>query len=299
MIEITKTKVFNFDGAFRGLRNPLDSWELSDSLYEVISDDDYITDWLEDAASKLTNLYKEFFEEKKTYTMSEEEYEEIFKHLLEQMDTEVKMTCNVSSLGPKDLDLAQRMIAGGTDESKFMRQILVCMDIEAPLYWWKEFDTYKVGTVANSCSTMHKLCSKPITADSFSFDDDPKFPITCLDTDDYLTVKEIFEAQAKMCEFLRDKYNQYIDNSKNAETSEMKDMWFKKAKAIWRVLVQILPNAWVQKRTVTLNYQVLRAMYFARRGHKLIEWRKFCDYIRNNLPYAKDLICYTREKKEM
>ena len=135
MINITKTKVFNFDGAFRGLRNPLDSWDLSDSLYEVISDDDYITDWLEDAASKLTNLYKEFFEKKKTYTMSEEEYEEIFKHLLEQMDTEVKMTCNVSSLGPKDLDLAQRMIAGGTDESKFMRQILVCMDIEAPLYW--------------------------------------------------------------------------------------------------------------------------------------------------------------------
>lgn len=223
MIEISNARVFNFEGAFRGLRNPLDSWALSDS--EVIG------------------VTKEF------------------------------------KLGPKDLGLAQRMIGAGTDESKFMRQIMVSVDIEAPLYWWKEFDTYKVGTVANSCSTMHKISSKEITDDMFSIDEewaDMPFPNPEAEDGSY-TYKQAYESVIVACESLRKEYLRTKD------------------KRIWRMLISILPCGWMQKRTVTLNYQVLRAMYFARKNHKLQEWRDFCAWI-ESLPYAKELICYEKPK---
>lgn len=217
MIDINNVKVYNLEGAFRGLRNPLNSWDKSDSYYD--------------------------------------EY-------------------HIYQLGDKDLDLAQRMISGGADESKFMRQIMVCFDIEAPLYWWKEFDTYKVGTVANSCSTMHKLASVPITEKSFSINDvDLNLPII---DDDATDIGWLWKDIVFYCEQLRKKY---------LET---------KNKDYWRALVQILPNGWMQKRTITLNYQVLRAQYFARRNHKLSEWHEYCRFI-EGLPYAKELICYTKE----
>lgn len=178
-------------------------------------------------------------------------------------------------LGPNDLDLAQRMIGAGTDESKFMRQIGVCFDIDAPFYWWKEFDTYKVGTVANSCSTMHKLASTPITKECFSMDGvDLNLSLLPVDNND---IGWVWEDIIFYCEELRKKYN------------ETKD------KNYWRALVQILPNGWMQKRTVTLNYQVLRAQYFARKNHKLIEWRDYCEMIKT-LPYGKELICYEKIK---
>ena len=193
MIKIENIEVFNFEGAFRGLRNPMNSWNKSDSYWDFPEyPDKYI-------------------------------------------------------IGEKDLKLAQQMIGAGTDESKFMRQIFVSMDIEAPLYFWKEADTYKIATVSNSCSTMHKITSSDIKNRAVA------------DT-----------------EWLRKKYN------------ETKD------KRYWRLLVQINPDGWLQKRTWTGNYQNLRNMYFARKNHKLIEWRQFCQMI-EELPYGRELICYKKE----
>ena len=203
MISINEIEVSNFKGAFRGLRNPLNSWHLSDS----------------------------YTDENGSYI-----------------------------LGEKDLDLARRMIKGGPDESKFLRQIFVSMDITAPLYWWKEMDTYKVATVANSTSTMHKITSKEITEDDFSFDDDWDLIFN-------LAKASVVES----CENLRQKYLNTQD------------------KRYWRALIQLLPEGYNQTRTWTANYQVLRNIYFARRNHKLIEWHTFCEEI-EKLPYAKELI---------
>ena len=203
MILINEIEVSNFKGAFRGLRNPLNSWHLSDS----------------------------YTDENGSYI-----------------------------LGEKDLDLAKRMIKGGPDESKFLRQIFVSMDITAPLYWWKEMDTYKVATVANSTSTMHKITSKEITEDDFSFDDDWDLIFN-------LAKASVVES----CENLRQKYLNTQD------------------KRYWRALIQLLPEGYNQTRTWTANYQVLRSIYFARRNHKLIEWHTFCEEI-EKLPYAKELI---------
>ena len=167
------------------------------------------------------------------------------------------------------MKLAQLMIGAGTDEAKFLRQIFISMDITAPLYWWKEFDTYKVGTVANSCSTMHKLDAYPITRDMFSWDNvgDPG--------EEFWTTVDTIIAE---CERLRLRFK---------ETGE---------KVYWRALVQLLPNSWMQKRTVTLNYQVARAQYFARRYHKLIEWHTLCD-VYLTLPYGREFIAYEKPKK--
>ena len=221
MIKIENIEVFNFEGAFRGLRNPLNSWNKSDSYIDA-----------------LTNKY---------------------------------------IVGENDLKLAQRMIGAGTDESKFMRQIFVSMDITAPLYWWKEADTYKIATVSNSCSTMHKITSSEITEENYSFDPEPDKPLTDLPTNDYVRILDIKNRAVADVEWLRKKYN------------ETKD------KRYWRLLIQINPDGWLQKRTWTGNYQNLRNMYFARKNHKLIEWIQFCQII-EQLPYSKELICYKKDR---
>lgn len=188
------------------------------------------------------------------------------------------------SLGKEDLALAQKLILAGSDHSKFMRQIFVSMDINAPLYWWKEMSTYKVGTVANSCSTMHKLAATPITKEMFSFDEE----LDALDIQNYkeeydgwrpyLSLGKCIEEHINNCEVLRLKY------------LETKDVRY------WRALVQLLPSSWNQKRTWTANYAVLRNIYFARRNHKITEWVEFCKRI-EKLPYAKELICCEKETK--
>ena len=221
MIKIENIEVFNFEGAFRGLRNPMNSWNKSDSYIDA-----------------LTNKY---------------------------------------IVGENDLKLAQRMIGAGTDESKFMRQIFVSMDITAPLYWWKEADTYKIATVSNSCSTMHKITSSEITEENYSFDPEPDKPLADLPTNDYIRILDIKNRAVADVEWLRKKYN------------ETKD------KRYWRLLIQINPDGWLQKRTWTGNYQNLRNMYFARKNHKLIEWIQFCQII-EQLPYSKELICYKKDK---
>lgn len=172
-------------------------------------------------------------------------------------------------IGPNDLDLAQRLISGGTEHRKFLRQIIVSVDITAPLYWWKEFDTYKVGTVANSTSTMHKLASQPITRDSFEIDD----------LDEEICAAYQIDSIIAICEQLRQKY---------VETKDKK---------IWKELVRWLPEGWLQTRTVTLNYENLRTIYQQRKAHKLNEWsgldhKEMTNFISwvESLPYAKELL---------
>lgn len=162
-------------------------------------------------------------------------------------------------LGEADLDLGRRLVSSGPDHRKFIRQIIVSVDITAPLYWWKEYDTYKVGTVANSCSTMHKIHSKEFSRDDFSHDRMSGTALTCLDS--------IIEC----LEETRVKYN------------ETKD------KLYWNDMIQLLPSSYNQMRTCTLSYENLINIYCARRGHKLAEWHEVCDWI-ENLPYAEYLI---------
>lgn len=183
-----------------------------------------------------------------------------------------------SVIGPNDMDLARRLIrAGDPSHRKFLRQIFVSVDITAPLYWWKEFDTYKVGTTANSTSTMHKLASTPITKECFEMDDYKDMPIETIyygETDevafDYHT-NDFIEEHLETLEQLRQKYN------------ETKD------KRYWKELIRWLPNGWLQTRTVTMNYENLRSMYHQRANHKLTEWHSFCDWVKE-LPYAKEFI---------
>ena len=177
-------------------------------------------------------------------------------------------------IGPNDLELAQRLVRAGAEHAKFMRQIEVWVDITAPLYWWKEFDTYKVGTVANSTSTMHKLTSSPITKKMFEFDNGDDLIVSqgkSINGEWEYVFSDYIEDIIDMCETLRQKY---------LET---------KNKSYWRALVQILPNAFLQTRTVSLSYANLRNIYFQRRNHKLKEWHQFCDWIAT-LPYAEELI---------
>jgi hypothetical protein len=250
MIKVENIKVFNFEGAFRGLRNPLESWDRSDSVYFPITGDESDFYSLDDF---LADVYQD-----------EVEYEGLMPYYLKEGFNDSSDVVNL--IGPKDLKLAQRMIGAGTDESKFMRQIFISMDITAPLFWWKEYDTYKVATVANSCSTMHKLASTPITKELFSFEG---CEAICPQVIDYVI---------ETAEWLRQEYNRTKD------------------KKYWRALIEFLPNGWNQKRTVTLNYQNARAMYFARRYHKVDEWRELCEIFKK-LPYGEELICYEKEKK--
>lgn len=169
-------------------------------------------------------------------------------------------------LGENDLSLARRLSRAGSDHRKFLRQIFVTVDITAPMYWWKEYDTYKVGTVANSTSTMHKIHSKPIERSDFSLD---KM------SDETLA---FFDTVIAQLEQLRIKY------------VETKD------KQLWYDIIQLLPSSYNQMRTCTMNYENLIGMYYARKAHKLDEWHIFCDFIKD-LPYAEDLILIKNEEE--
>lgn len=227
MVKIEKSEVFNFEGALRGMRNPMNSWNNSDSK---IGNGKFI-------------------------------------------------------IGKNDLELAQRLVRAGTDHSKFMRMITVCVDITAPLYWWKEFDTYKVGTVANSCSTMHKITKKEFAIDDFSCEHlismtnhgsyDPLLFLGRINK--RIDSIDILELIVNVLNHYRKKY---IDT---------------KDKLYWWQMIQLLPSSYNQKRTVTMNYAVLRNIYLGRMNHKLDEWVAFCKWI-EGLPYAKELICLGSKK---
>ena len=233
MIKIENTEVVGWEAAIRGMRNPLNSWEKSDSGYGCGNDKEYFCD---ECSSSFHCPSRE-----KTY-----------------------------NIGPNDYDLMTRLRNAGTDHRKFMRMITVYVDITAPLYWWKEFDTYKVGTVANSCSTMHKIHAKEFTLEDFSTEHLCKSNI------------EVLEELVLELEYWRDKFVNYDEYCKVVpefrEISSQNDCW-------WQ-LIQLLPSSYNQRRTVMLNYEVLANIYKSRRNHKLDEWHVFCEWI-ENLPYAE------------
>ena len=248
MIEISTFEVSGFKGAIWGMRNPFKNRDKSDSvdiskMLEKLAPDDPMAD-----ACRYYN----------------EEFGLNF------------------AIGPKDLELAQKLIrAGGDDDAKFMRMIHVQADINAPLYWWKEYDTYKVSTVANSESTMHTIHKRAFYFTDFSHDmllDD-----YTIDTDWELEDAHpisLLEDTVSMLNELRRLYLQAVEK-KDGEN----------ARYYWYNMIQLLPTSYMQKRTIDLNYQTLRRIYFARKGHKLNEWREFCDWI-FELPYAEELIVY-------
>lgn len=163
------------------------------------------------------------------------------------------------SIGSNDTDLATRLIKAGTEHRKFLRMIHVQVDMTAPLYLWKEYDTYKIATVANSESTMHRITSKPITLECFEIDDIKPFE------------KKYLQSIVDMCEDYR---LQYLETKSND---------------VWKALIRLLPESWLQTRTIDLNYETLRTIYHQRRFHKLTEWHAFCDWVKT-LPYAKEFI---------
>ena len=166
--------------------------------------------------------------------------------------------------GENDLNLAKRLARAGSDHRKFMRQIFVSVDFTAPLYWWKEFDTYKVATVANSTSTMHKIASKPFSLDDFSHD--------------------------HMNEVALHSLSQVIETLENLRQDYLKT----KDKTTWYSMIQLLPSSYNQMRTVTMNYESLVNIYHARKNHKLKEWHDVCDWIKS-LPYANDLVTFEND----
>lgn len=231
MIKIEKAEVMNFENAIRGARNPMNSWDRMDSEYK---------------AKCLS------FPEIGYCTLPDCHYDQC-------MCTEPEFV-----LGQNDLSLAKRLIKAGSDHRKFLRQIFVSVDITAPLYWWKEYDTYKVATVANSCSTMHKIHAKEFTFDDFSHEHL------------YSRMGESYEAMDCLVDII-DCLNKY-----RALYIETKDkLW-------WWQMIQLLPSSYNQLRTCTLNYETLLNQYYARKSHKLDEWHDYCDWI-ETLPYFKEM----------
>ena len=231
MIDITNTKIFGYEAAIRGMRNPMNSWDKSDSgcgcshEYEIFGNCD------------LCDKY----------------------------------------IGKQDYNLMLKLSKAGTDHAKFMRYINVTLDINAPLYWWKEFDTYKVGTVANSCSTMHKIHEKEFTIDDFSCEHLSYTSLEAYIGSSYGLLIHTIDMLNKLRNlYLETKIKPMKEESKRAEL--MKKYW-------WQ-MIQLLPSSYNQKRTIQLNYQVLKNIYHARKKHKLDEWLEFCHWI-ESLPYSK------------
>lgn len=244
MLKIEKTEVVGWEAAIRGMRNPMNSWEKSDSGFGCDYSDQHFCSVCEDGHTKACPI----------------------------CFTQYK-------LGPNDLDLIMRLRAAGIDHRKFMRMIEVYVDITAPLYWWKEFDTYKVGTVANSCSTMHKIAAKEFTLEDFSCEHLMRGPLNNLyETIDILNI----------CRWAYVNY----EKNKNGEISISKEVRYlldtMDKKDIWWQMIQLLPSSYNQRRTIMLNYEVLANMYKSRKGHRLDEWKTLLDWIKT-LPYS-DLI---------
>lgn len=266
MIKLENTEVIGWEAAIRGMRNPLNSWEQSDSFCKPSTENccgchDY---------DKCAYIYEQ---DGKQYR---------------------------SGIGPNDFDLMKRLCNAGTDHRKFMRMITVYVDVTAPLYWWKEFDTYKVGTVANSCSTMHKIAEKEFTLEDFSCehlfgeDDMLKGDERADITKDHALAA--VNVDGEWCYFSPLGYIQMTCNMLNRfrqlylETKS-KPMKSEKArqeliKKYWWQMIQLLPSSYNQRRTVMLNYEVLANMYKSRKNHKLDEWHTLCDWVKS-LPYSE------------
>lgn len=279
-MKFENTRVMGFEGAFRGMRNPMESWHKSDSYFNLIRYDKDDIEYI--VAEKWVNKY---YPNEEKYS---EEYEELVEGYADWLRdngilqlNDFSYVAEVAYIGPNDMELAQKLIKSGSEHRKFMRQIFVSVDITAPLFWFNEFDTYKVGTVANSTSKMHKLASTPITIDCFETDDLIKHLVWTCNDDLPWSIEATMKEYINALEDLRKKY------------FETKD------KRYWKELIRWLPESWLQTRTVTLTYENLFAMCGKgqRRFHKLNEWSgqdnpdlpNFISWART-LPYAQELI---------
>lgn len=244
MIRIENTEVIGWEHAIRGMRNPKNSWERSDTGFRGCSPNLKCEDCIGNNNHDLCN--------------------QIFAG-------------DRLSIGPNDHKLMSALAAGGPVHAKYRRMIAVYLDITAPLYWWKEFDTYKVGTVANSCSTMHKIHAKEFTLEDFSTE--------------HLMVSgtEQMMRTVKLLNDCRDAFVDYDNWDNNGFSKPTK-------KDLWWQMIQLLPSSYNQKRTVMLNYEVLVGMYEHRKNHKLDEWRGFCKWI-ESLPYSELITCAEKEKE--
>lgn len=263
MIKIENTEVMGWDAAIRGMRNPMNSWEKSDSNYRLI-----LASRCDTCTSYLLNNWDDC------------DYCEVHK------------LCNSPNyflVGPNDLDLMTRLSKAGTDHRKFMRMITVYLDITAPLYWWKEFDTYKVGTVANSCSTMHKIADKEFTLEDFSCEHLNGEPYhlewieSAMVDEDITSPHKVWATPLDILKYTIEMLNAY--RLQYLETKNKNDWW---------QMIQLLPSSYNQRRTVMLNYEVLANIYKSRYNHKLDEWHTFCDWI-ESLPYSE--LITGKEKK--
>ena len=253
MLKIENTEVVGWEHAIRGMRNPKNSWEKSDSIF------------VEDGE------YHDICGNNGPYNGTVTDTETFFE------------------MGEKDFDLMTRLRNSGTDHRKFMRMITVYLDITAPLYWWKEFDTYKVGTVANSCSTMHKIHAKEFTMDDFSHEHllEPK--------DVHVPNDSCCNPNWEGCGIIAP--FDILEETVNMLNKARKMFLETKDKRYWWQMIQLLPSSYNQKRTVMLNYEVLANIYKSRKDHKLDEWRDFCSWI-ETLPYSELITGYMTDKEE-
>ena len=272
-MKFQNTETWGFEHAIKGMRNPKNSWDKSDSLFGITYIEQMEADWQVASNYVDANEKYDFDNEYDKYYEAQEKYADWLLHngiLKDQNEC-----FSYAFIGPNDMKLAQTLINGGSEHRKFLRQIFVSVDITAPLFWWKQMDQYKIGTVTNSTSTMHKLTSKPITID-------------CFETDDFQPNLEYFQSNTtqmlseiiiEQLEFLRQKY------------LETKD------KRYWKELVRWLPESWLQTRTWSANYEVIRTIVHQRQNHKLNQWSGKDDPSKDNfiqwaksLPYAEELI---------
>ena len=237
MLKLENTGVFGWEATIRGMRNPMNSWNKSDSGWGFVPS--------------------------------------------QTCPTCDRYECGYI-IGENDLKLMKSLSKAGNDHAKFLRMINVTVDITAPLYWWKEFDTYKVGTVANSCSTMHKIHEKDFTIDDFSHEH--------LIVSDNVNHIDMVAWLQEQIDVLNEWRRTFLD-VKNSDVSS------ESAKRYWWQMIQLLPSSYNQKRTVQLNYQVLKSMYFARKDHKLDEWHILCDWMLT-LPYFKEVCVDTNIKED-
>lgn len=270
MIKLENFEVMGWEHVIRGMRNPMNSWDKSDSYFGC---EDI------DGLDKKHTVYEAGCYRKSCDDCAHKNQESCLPEYTNY---------GVPAIGPNDLDLMRRLRNAGTDHRKFMRMITVYVDITAPLYWWKEFDAYKVGTVVNSCSTMHKIHAKEFTLEDFScehlFDDwngDHNDGFVYHDTGilgeeiNHATYIEPY-SQKQVLELMIEALN--VNRESFLETKDKK---------FWWQMIQLLPSSYNQKRTVMLNYEVLANIYKSRKAHKLDEWRELCKWIEEELPYPE------------
>lgn len=261
MIKIENVSVAGWEPAIRGARNPMNSWEKSDSLFFNF-ESEFIQNMVGDILFEDPDDYQPWTysgptEKRELYSWAIDDSDNM-DELSEEEDYYLFNGTGIPAIGPNDLKLLTNLAKAGSDEAKFRRMIVVYLDVTAPMYWWKEADTYKVGTVRNSCSTMHKIHAKEFELSDFS-------------TERLIGGLASLRATIDILNIARGRFLKSKDKSD------------------WWQMIQLLPSSYNQRATLMLNYEVLANMYHARKNHKLDEWRDFCKWI-ETLPYAKELI---------